>query len=234
MGVDFKPSSIPRLTAVVGVAILIQTGASSAWAQSAVYEATGGFTTLSGASELLPPGVTRGSTFTGQFNFNTTGYTEQAGFPGEVFTLPAASLIGNFINGLLDTEFTYTGLTLDFSANPSGGTSVAINAWDANSAFTLSYTGGAAPDNSLASVENFLNAGYYSATGAGSSAQLTYVNPLPDGPSGVATGDLGSFMPVPEPRVDGLLALGAALLALKARRKPGLPDRAPTVAPGKR
>jgi hypothetical protein len=231
MGVNLKPSSLTRVAAAAWAAVIIQTGSSSAWAQSAVYEATGGFTALSGASEVLPPGVTQGSTFTGQFNFNTAGYTAQPGTPGEVFTLPAASLIGNFINGLYDTEVTYTDLTLDFSANPTGGTSVTINAWDANSAFTLSYTGGAAPDNSLASVENFLNAGYYSATGAGSSAQLTYDNPLPDGPTGVATGDLVSL--VPEPRVDGLLVLGAVLLALKARRKLDWAGRPPTAASGK-
>jgi hypothetical protein len=224
MGVIMKLSSFTRKVGAAWAAAMMLFCGTSVGAQGMVYSVAGTFSNLSGATEFLPPGVAAGSSFTSQLTLDTSGYSAAAGSPGVVYTLPYAILSCTFINGSFETELTYTGLTLDFSASETGATSMEFDAGNANSAFALGYAGGLAPDNSLGSAENFLNAGFTPVTQS-SAAQLSYYNPLPDGAPGVASGNLGAFSPIPEPGTDALLGLGLGVLARTCRHKFGRTGR---------
>jgi hypothetical protein len=203
--------------ALVAAGLLV--GGFSARAQGSLYAASGTFSALSGPSELLPPGVTQGSLFAGLITLMTGNYSVQPESSGVIFTFPGATIACAFTNASYNSALAYSGLTVDFSASQSGATAMEINAGNAYSAFSFGYSGGTAPDNSLQSLENFLNAGFNPVTPSANSAQLTFYNPITGGASAIATGDLASLSPVPEPSTDFLIALGGLVFAVLARRK---------------
>jgi hypothetical protein len=210
-------------TKKIGVASATAVGVlacgASAWAQGTFYSASGTFFSLSGPSQYLPPGVTQGSTFTAVLDLDTGDVSGQSGSSGSVFTFPDSTLSCNFVNGSFDTQVFYTGLILDFSGNESDTTSVEINAQNANSSFSIGYSGGNAPDSTLGSMLNYLNGGFVTAT-ITNYAILSYDNPL-NGPPAVATGGLSDFelAPTPEPNPSLLVLLGGlTFCAVKVRR----------------
>ena len=202
------------------LAVIVLTFGLSALAQGTLYVAAGTFSTLGGPSEILPPGVGQGSSFSSLINLNTSNYSVQSGSPGTLFSFPNATLACSFTNGTFVSDTTYAGLALDFLASQSGATALEITASNSFSVFTLTYAGGSVPDNTLASLESFLNTGYHSALATNSAAELTYYNPLGGQPA-TASGSLDSVGPtsVPEPGLGVLTAIGGVALVAMVRRR---------------